>query len=616
LPGADELFAAALRLEDRGRFEEALEQYARLLAQAPQHADAWHNRGLLLARLGRLAEAEQSHRSYTRLFPSQARAHGNLADVLLALGRNDEALEALDEAWRCEPGDASVLVRRGIALACLRRFAEARQAFAAVRASHPLEVARFIERVTGSSDVELALSPEIIFLERRYMAHEGCDWSGWEDYCTVMRDVAQDPATVLQLSLAFAALHLPLNGVERHGVMRRMASLVEARNPVLAAPAARRGVRLRVGVLSPDFREHLNAYLLLPLFELLDRSRFELHAYSLAADDGSEARAKIRAAADGFHDLQGLDDRQAAAAIRHDDIDILVDAGGFTMSSRFAIAAQRPARLQASYLAFPSSLGSKRVDYAIVDEVVAPSAAEWSESLVCLPHTFFLYDFRAGAPQVAVSRAEYGLPEAAFVYCAFHKALKITPESFALWMEILTRTPGSVLWFGALPPAVQPNLRAEAARRGVDPARLVFAPLEPGYRHRYLARQRLGDLLLDAVNHNAMTTACDALGMGLPLLTLRGSAMATRTAESLLRAAGLPELVAADRKAFVEAAVRLGTDPTALAEVRARLARQRESAPLFDTAARVRDLGAALEAMAARAQRGEPPGSFNIRHAG
>lgn len=295
-----------------------------------------------------------------------------------------------------------------------------------------------------------------------------------------------------------------------------------------------------------------------------------------------------------------MDDAQAAAAVRADGIDILLDAGGYTAGARFGITARRPAALQVSYLGFPGSLGSNRVDYAIVDRVVAGAAAEWSEALVHLPHCYFLYDFRGPVPEPAGSRLDYGLPEDGFVLCAFHRGDKITPDAFALWMRTLARVPQSVLWLLALPAEAQANLRRAAGAHGVDPARLVFAPFDP--RERYLARQRLGDLMLDAVHHSAMTTACDAMAAGLPLLTLRGAAMASRAGESLVRAAGLPELVAADAESFVDQAVRLASYPDRLARCRERLLSR--AAPLFDTAARVRELQDAFAGMWERALRG------------
>ena len=478
----------------------------------------------------------------------------------------------------------------------MARFDEAREVFFDARARNPQEVASFVQRVVGTGSLDTALSPENIFLARRYAAQGQCDWTDWDRYVAEMRRAARTPDVALEPAIGFMSQHMPLDDEERHAIMRRIAAPIEARLPALPPPAPRQRPRIRVGVMSPDFREHLNAYLLRPLFELADRKRFEMYAYSLAPDDGGPSRARIRAAAEAFRDLHALPDAEAALAIRRDDVDILLDVGGHTTGGRFAITAQRPARVQVNYLGFPSSLGSKRVDYAIVDRIAAPEAASWSESLVRLPSTFFLYDYRGPPPLAVVARRDYGLPEKAFVFCAFHKAEKITPESFFSWMEILRRVPRSVLWFPGMSATAVANLRGEAQRSGVGPERLIFTAFET--RDRYLARQRLGDLMLDAFNHNALTTACDALGMGLPLLTLGGgAAFANRAAESILRAAGLPELVAADRDAYVRMAVDLASDAAALGKLRDRLQRNRKTAPLFDTAGRVRELEAAFERM-------------------
>jgi predicted O-linked N-acetylglucosamine transferase (SPINDLY family) len=613
LADADALFARALALEDAGQADEALKCYWALLEQAPGHEDAWHNQGLLLARLGRFGEAEASHRTYLARCPDSGRARSDLVDVLLALNQNAEALAHLDWLVQRLPADVPSLVRRGVTLACLRRFAEARDAFAHVRAHHDAAAASFLRRVTPNADADAMLSPQNIYLGRRYIAQGSCDWRGWDDYIAEWRRAAHDPGVVVEAATTFMALHLPLAAEERHAIARRVAARIEAATPPMTPPGARREGRIRIGVLSPDFREHLNAHLLLPLFELCDRSRFEIHAYSLAPDDGSAIRSRVRAAADGFVDLQAQSDADAAALIHRHDIDLLVDAGGHTTGARFGITARRPARLQVLYLGFAASLGSSRVDYALVDEIVGANAAEWSEARVFLPDTYYLYDFRTPTPELPLARREYGLPDDGFVYCAFHKAEKITPDAFALWLEVLAATPGSVLWLLALQPAALANLRSRARQRGIDGARLVPAPFDP--RDRYLARQHLGDLFLDTVHHSAMTTACDALGAGLPVLTLKGSAMASRAGESILRAAGLGDLVAADAEAFVAAAVKFAADPASLRAVAIRLRDARASAPLFDTEGRVRALFGAFEEMHARAQRGEPPRSIKLRQA-
>jgi predicted O-linked N-acetylglucosamine transferase (SPINDLY family) len=592
-------YASAVCHEDVGDDQQALAEYDRALRTSPPHADALHNRGLLLARLGRLEEAETNQRRFVDAHPGEVRAHSGLADVLLARARNAEALACLEKVLQLDPANFSAFLRKGVALAALQRFDESRAIFARAQAARPHEVEQYLARIAPGADPAYMLSPENLFFWQSYLALQRCDWSPWEACVEQMKALPGRPQALVEPAVAFISFHLQLTGAERLAVARHIAKDFHARAPKMPPLEGKRAAPIRLGILSPDLREHLNAYLLLPFFELADRSRFELFTYSLAADDGSAIRARVAAAAGTFKDLHGVSDDDAAARIRNDDLDILLDVGGHTTGARFGIVARRPARIQAAYLGFAGSLGSSRVDYAITDAIAGGDPEEWSEERVFLPHTYYLYDFRAPVPQIALTRRDYGLPENAFVFCAFHKAEKISPDAFALWMRILQRVPGAVLWLLALSDAAQQNLRREAARLGVDPARMIFAPYDP--RDRYLARQRLGDLMLDAIHHSAMTTACDAMAAGLPVLTLRGSAMASRAGESLARAAGVPDLVALDAEEYVEKAVRLASGSDQLAGYR-RVLLERKG-PLFDTAGRVRELEAALQEMWDRYQR-------------
>jgi predicted O-linked N-acetylglucosamine transferase (SPINDLY family) len=586
------LYAAALCYDDVGRVDEALAHYEAALRRAPGMEDALHNRGLLLSRLGRLEEAESNQRRYVEAHPGAARAHAGLADMLIAQRRFAEALEAIDNLERLSPEDISARVRRGIALASLRRFQEAREIFADALTRDRQAVERYLQRIAPGAHLRYLLSAKNIFLWQSWLAMGQCDWTDWDATVAEIQRLPGDDADAIDPALGFMALHLPLTGKERHEVSRRIATHIESNAPALPAPPPRSRARIRVGVLSPDLREHIMGHLLLPLFELLDRKRFDLYAYALIPEQASAIGARLRAATHAFRDLHLASDEEAAAQVRADDIDILIDAGGYTTGGRSGITARRAARIQALYLGFAGSLGSRRVDNVISDPVVSSSQSEWSETPVHLPHTYYLYDFREQIPDVPVSRKEYGLPEDAFVYCAFHRPEKISPDTFLLWMQILRQVPRAALWLLPMQPVAQRNLRRSAAAQGVAAERLVFAPFEPRHDPRYLARHRLGDLMLDALHHNAIATAGDALATALPMITVKGAAMASRSGESLLRAAGLPELVAADKAAYVELAVQLAADRERLNSYRRTL--QARSAPLFDTAGRVRELEVAF----------------------
>jgi len=530
------------------------------------------------------------------MFPDAEAAHRAAGEAYLAAARYKDALTCFDWIVERSP-DVLAQLKRGFALAALGDYGNSTAAFAKAKNADTQAVEKFCISLSGRSEAPSVLDPRAIHLWALYLAQCECDWSGRDALVDALRHAGESGVAANEPALAFVSLLLPTTQAERYALARSVAARIEARCPPLPPPPqAPAGTSIRVGILSPDYHEHLNAYILLPLFELADRRRFELYAYSLGPDDGSAIRGRIRRAAHRFRDLRLLDSRAAAEQMRRDGIDILVDVGGYSSGARFDIAACRPARAQALYLGFSGTLGSRRTDYVIADRTVLPpeDAVFWSEAPVYVPHTWFLYDFRAApAALPRADRAMYGLPLDVFVFSAFHRAEKIEPDSFDLWMRILKQVPDSVLWLYADEGRVRENIRREASVRGVEPQRLVFAAREP--RAAHLARFALADLLLDSLQHNATTTACDAFSVGVPMLTLRGRTFTGRIGESLLRAAGLPELVSPDKEAFVSQAVQLASDAARLERYHRTLVAR--TGPLFDTPARVREIEAALMQM-------------------
>ncbi len=364
--------------------------------------------------------------------------------------------------------------------------------------------------------------------------------------------------------------------------------------------------------MSGDLHAHATAFLTAELFERHDRARFDVHAYSFGPDDGSPMRQRLIAGFDTFVDVRGLSDRQAAELIREDELDILVDLKGYTEGARPRILAYRPAPIQVNWLGFPGSMGTGNIDYVVADRTVAPPSlqAHCVERIVWLPDCFQPNDTRRERPDTAPSRAQCGLPETGFVFCCFNNSYKITPSIFAIWARLLEQLPGSVLWLLDTNPLVRANLRRAAARRGIAPARLVFAPKLPLADH--LARLAAADLVLDTVPVNALTTASDALWVGVPIVTLMGDTVAGRGCASLLQAIGLPDLVTETPAAYEALALRLATEPAALRALRDRLRRNRGTMPLFDTPRFARGLEAAYRRMVELWLAGDPPQPFAV----
>jgi protein O-GlcNAc transferase len=612
LSGANGLFARAIALEDGGRPDEALACYREILRQAPQHADAWHNHGLLLARLGRLGEAERSHRDYARLHPAAWRAHSNLADVLLALERYDEALS--EAATAAGLNTAAYLPRftAGLACAMLQRFAEAADWFQRAQRADPAGFERFVHARWAAGTLDRELDPRAIYLIRAFDRLARCDWSGRDDYVRAFEALVGEGVAAPPLALRSLLLPLPL--AARRGLADGIASaFVAATKALHEAPrkARQAGKALRIGYVSPDFRSHPTGVLCVPLLRHHNHGRFEVHAFSLSADDASPWRREVEKHADRFHSLVGTSLHQALAAIRAADVDVLVDLAGATTGAVPELFAARAAPVQVGYLGYPGSTGAGLVDYLLCDAVTVPEAEAggYGEALARLPRTFWTCE-ADGKPGAARPRREdCGLPRDAVVLYAHHPGRKIYPEIFDAWMQVLRRAPHAVLWLLDDEPGMRANLTREALARGIAAERLVFAGRVP--YDEYRARIGLADLALDTPIYNGGATTLDALAAGVPLLSCPAPGFAGRMTASALQAAGLAELVTADLDAYVNAAVRIATD----ASLRARLGDQTRAArtsALFDAPRRTREIEAAFEHMHARAARGEPPRSFQV----
>ncbi len=378
---------------------------------------------------------------------------------------------------------------------------------------------------------------------------------------------------------------------------------------------ARRGAahdRLRIAYVSADFREHPVSRMIARVIERHDRARFAVTAVALNPSDGGALRRRLDAAFERTIDATRMSDRQLAARLDAEEIDIAIDLSGYTQNGRPAIFAARAAPVQVNWFGYPGTMSAPFIDYIVANSIVIPEAARhcYTEAIVALPEIYYANDAARAIPAAAPSRAEHGLPERGFVFSCFNAGYKLTPEMFERWMRLVAAVEGSVLWLYADNEWSRANLAREAEARGVAPERLVFAA--PADWPAHLSRMRLADLFLDTLPYNAHTTASDALWAGLPLVTVAGRSFPARVAASLLTAIGLPELIADSPEGYESVALDLARDPGRLAAMKAKLERNRAAGKLFDAARFCRAIEAAYLAMWERHRSGQKPQGFAV----
>ena len=517
-PAYTNLGLALQKLQD---LDAALAAYDRALALAPDYAEAYYNRGNVLLDLKRLEDAVASFERALALEPRRAQALYNRGIALLDLERPEDAVASFDAALAVKPDYAQALYNRAIALQHLRRHDEVAASFARL-----LEIAP-----------EFPFAPGMLLHARMHC----CDWSKLESAIDAINEGVRARKRVAE---PFGYL-----GVSDSAADLRTCAEVFAAARAPAAPAAMwsgetwTNAKIRIGYVSGEFRHQATSILIGELFELHDRDRFELIAIDNGRDDASALRGRIERAFSEIVGIARLGDREAAAAIRDRKIDLLINLNGYFGRERQRLFSFRPCPVQVSFLGFPGTLGAPYIDYIVADERVIPPGQDafYTEKVVRLPDSYQVNDRKRAIAERVPARAELGLPDTGFVFCCFNNSYKITPRVFDVWMRLLHGVPGSVLWLLEGNAAAVRNLRDEAARRGVAPDRLVFAPRRDLPEH--LARHRQADLFLDTLPCNAHTTASDALWAGLPLVTCTGGTFAGRVSASLLHAIGLPELV-------------------------------------------------------------------------
>lgn len=537
-----------------------------------------------------------AHGHYTaalKLQPNSAVIHNNLANLLQDMGRLDEAMHHYKQAIQIDPDFYQALQNLCNILNGKKDYAQSLRYYERVRQINPA-------------------SPYLSGMSLNARMHT-CTWAQWEEHVAEVCSGLQVGAKVVNPfpPLAFLSDVRLLTRSAQLWVQHQVPQS-QVLPPIPFRPRTP-GQKIRVGYYSADLYTHATALLMAGVLESHDRQGFEWIAFSFGPAQEDALSQRVRSAFDRFIDVRTYSDRVVAQLSRELGIHIAIDLKGFTQDARTGIFAERAAPVQVNYLGFPGSMGAPYIDYIIADPVIIPDRlrSTYTEAVVRLPHCYQANDNRRPIADEVPDRASQGLPAVGRVLCSFNNNYKITPPVFDIWMRILKRFPDCVLWLLQDNNAAAENLKKAAQDRGVDPARLVFAPRLRNDAH--LARHALADVFIDTFPCNAHTTASDALWAGLPVITCAGETFASRVAASLLKAMSMDDCVAEDLAGYEQRIVAALEQPQALVQLRQRVRQARTSSPLFDTPATARHLESAYRQMMERYWTKQLPEDFDVQ---
>ena len=580
------LINKGIGLKELKRFDEAIHCFDKALNLKPDYAEAWSNKGIVFSMLKKFDDAIRCFDEALNLKPDYAEAWSNKGIILrVEYKRLEEALSHHSHALSLKPDYAEAWSNKGATLKDLNRFDDALICYGKV----------------------LALKPNFDWMYGNLLLTKMklCAWNSFDADIKNLVNKIQSHENVAEPFVSLFLIDIPLLHIQ---CTKKYIGECHPFNPSLGLiPKKPRREKIRIAYFSADFGRHAVSALAAELFELHDKNKFEIIAFSFAIDDKSMMHSRLNQAFDQFIVVNTLSDEELARFARDMEIDIAIDLGGFTGENRTGPFAYRMAPIQINYLGYPGTLGANYFDYIIADPILITdeSRQHFAEKVLCLPNCYQANDRKRQISDKSFTRQELGLPENGFVFCCFNNNYKILPATFDSWMRILKAVEGSVLWLLQDNPLGAKNLIELAKKHGVSEKQLVFAERTSPPEH--LARHHQADLFIDTFPYNAHTTASDSLWAGLPVLTLMGKSFASRVAGSLLTAIGLPELITYTQEEYEGLAIELATNPQKLATIRQTLIDNRLTAPLFNSPLFTKHLESAYLRMYERYQMGFEP---------
>lgn len=607
-------------LMQKGEVNSAIRSFKIALSINPNYAEVYNNLGIAYKKIGEIGDSIKSYEKAIETKENYAEAHNNLGLVLLNIGDLDSSFKHLQIALEINPDYIYANNNFGLYLSKRGKFSESIEYFNKAIGVNPnffeaysnlgntLKYLKRHDESLACYEKSYAINPEADY-SLGSLIHSKLHLSMWDEIDEQILNLRKKINAKEKAIVPFPLLAL----IDEPDLHKKTAEIYVAdkfppKYDLIKINKYSAHKKIRIGYYSPDFRVHPVANLTAELYEIHDRKKFEVYAFSFGPDTKDEMNKRIKEGVDHFYDVRKMSHKQVSILSRDLEIDIAIDLGGFTQDTRTEIFAMRAAPIQVNYLGYSSTMGSDYMDYIIADKTLIPLDKQryYSESIAYLPNSFMVNDTKNKISKKTFTREEAGLPKLGFIFCCFNHHYKISPDVFQCWMRILDKVKGSVLWLSDGNQTGINNLKKQAEKYNIDPNRLIFAPrLE--FREDHLNRIKLGQLFLDTLPYNAHATTSDALQAGLPVLTCIGKSFASRVAASLINSVDLPELISSSHKQYEKIAIDLATDSTKFTKLKEKLDRNLVSSPLYNTELYAKQIESAYIKMYERHQKGKKP---------
>ena len=645
----DQILQKALYAHKNGDLKKAEELYRAILKIQPLHSNANHNLGVIaltmnnidfaisffknavetdpniehfwvsyintLIKKNHLEEAELNSRKAIKLNPNFIIIHNIFANMLLKVERSVEAVKIFGQVVKININSAESHNNLGVALQALRRENEAEASFGRAIQLNPkfadahynlglvLKKKGKIDEAGESYDRAKKINPDINYLLGTAL-HSKMNNCEWKDLSENIHELKTKIDNNMKVSTPFP-VHSMIDDPYIHRKVSEIYSYHRfSRSNFFPKISYYHGhKKIKIGYFSPNFNNHPVSFLTAKLYEIHDREKFEIHAFSFSIDTNDEFNIRVKNAVDHYHDVSTLSDQEIIKLARSLEIDIAIDLAGHTDGGRTNIFSMSAAPIQIGYIGFLGTMGSNYYDYVVADKIIIPEKNKkyYTENIIYLPN-YQVNDSQDCSEDMIFNKHDFGIPKETFVFCCFNQSYKFNPNIFDRWAKILKQVEDSVLMLYSENKNVIKNLKIEISNRGINPNRLIF--LEKLIRSKYLARYKITDLFLDTHPYNAGATASDALRMGVPVLTYQGKSYPSRMGSSLLNTLNLPELIATSEKDYETIAVELGKDSKKFDIIKEKLTNNLKTTQLFNTYLFSKNLEKAYQIIYKRSQDG------------